>query len=58
MRRATSQRSQLEALTFLATIASTAFVGLFWPVWASRAFRGLDGAELEHPAVAPGISKR
>ena len=62
MRRATNQEvTKLEkALTFLATIASTApFVGLFGTVWGiMNAFRGLSTAQSSSiQAVAPGISE-
>ncbi len=62
MRRATNQEvTKLEkALTFLATIASTApFIGLFGTVWGiMNAFRGLSTAQTSSiQAVAPGISE-
>ena len=62
MRRATNQEvTKLEkALTFLATIASTApFIGLFGTVWGiMNAFRGLSTAQSSSiQAVAPGISE-
>ncbi|HEY8514293.1 MAG TPA: protein TolQ [Candidatus Binatia bacterium] len=62
MRRATNQEvTKLEkALTFLATIASTApFIGLFGTVWGiMNAFRGLSEAQTSSiQAVAPGISE-